>query len=112
MEARGSPPGQAMAEGERMTNPCEIGLKCPFIIKRPFGAEGDDKICTHPYNVIPEDKPFLLIGEADCPMVQFDTPLEDFLCSYAEYNGRVVCLRGDNSHVMALRAQKRGREIE
>lgn len=84
-----------------MTNPCEIGFDCPF---KRVDREESDEICVYPYGVIvPEHETFGIIECVDCPLVGFDTPLEDFLFSYAEFNGRVACVRG----VMATR-----REIE
>lgn len=93
-----------------MTNPCEIGLECPY---KRCNEEGD-YLCVYPCGtIVPEDGVFSMIEEVlDCPLVEFDTPLEDFLFSYAEFNGRVACVEGDSTHAMLLRALKRKRENE
>jgi len=72
-------------EDERMTNPCEIGLSCPF---KRYTEEGD-AVCAYPYGVIiPEDETFGLYDEVDCPIVDPQSPLDTYLMGYAECNGR------------------------
>ena len=75
-----------------MTNPCQIGLKCPY---RRCSEEGDS-ICVYPYGVIvPEDETFGIIEVVDCPLVEPDELLEDFLFRYAEFNGRIMFIEGE-----------------
>lgn len=74
-----------------MTNPCEVGLKCPY---NRCNEEGDF-LCVYPCGtLVPEDETFGSIEEVDCPLVEFDTPLEDFLFNYAEFNGKVMFVEG------------------
>lgn len=55
-----------------MTLPCEVGLRCPYRYKD--GAECDASW----HGRIPDE----------CPIVREGTPLDAYLASYAEHNGR------------------------
>ncbi len=59
-----------------MTNPCQIGLKCPHMIC----AEGD-LVCIHPYTRenCPEDETFGIIECVDCLLVEYPSPIHDLL---------------------------------
>lgn len=63
-----------------MTNPCEIGFKCPHCV---VSREGDP-VCIHPYTIDNcPDKLFDLSDEIDCPLVDYPSPMYDLLDIYA-----------------------------
>lgn len=73
-----------------MTNPCEIGLKCPF---KRLDREESDEICVYPYGVIvPEHETFGIIESVDCPLVEYASDLEHYLLRYADYNGNIAII--------------------
>lgn len=85
-----------------MTNPCEIGLKCPFM----KCSEEGDLICVYPYAVVPEEETFGTIDVVDCSLVEFDSSLEDYLFVYTMENRRVktYCARcGKSGHVYPVK---------
>ena len=61
-----------------MTNPCEIGLKCPFM----KCSEEGDLVCVYPYAVVPEDESFGMIEEVDCGICDLDSELSDLIYAY------------------------------
>lgn len=70
-----------------MTNPCQVGLRCPYM---RINDEGD-ALCVYPCGVIvPDDGVFGMIDSVDCLLVEPDEPLEDFLFTYAEFDGRIA----------------------
>lgn len=73
-----------------MTNPCEIGLTCPY---KRCNEEGD-YLCVYPCGtIVPEDGVFSAIEEVlECPLVDRDSPLEDFLFAYADCNGNIAII--------------------
>ena len=50
-----------------MTKPCEIGLKCPFMV-----------LCAHYIITSPDDQ------EVECPILEPQSPLETFLTEYVD----------------------------
>lgn len=64
-------------EGERVTNPCEIGLDCPYMKY----DEDDDLICVHPC----DDETIGLIEEVDCPLVDYPSVLYDLITMYHSF---------------------------
>lgn len=62
-----------------MTNPCEIGLRCPFM---RYDEDGDS-ICVYPYGVVvPENETFALIECVDCRICDLDSDLSDLIHAY------------------------------
>lgn len=67
-----------------MTNPCEYGLKCPYL-----GCSNDgDLMCCFPWIVgrdtIDEEEEFSLIESADCHVAPVDSTIYKIINSYDE----------------------------
>lgn len=66
-----------------MTNPCEIGLKCPYCFYDEY-----DGYCTYPDIVFEADgETYENVRDTDCPIVEPQSPLCAFLMEYEECNG-------------------------
>ena len=80
-----------------MTNPCEIGFRCPHC---SVSDEGDD-ICIHPYTAkdCPAGELFGMIEETICPLVVYPSPMYDLLDIY-------VCFSHGTSPSEAYEANK------
>lgn len=62
---------------------CQLGFKCPYHRYNDVGIE----FCSYPYIRITdreEDEKFGSPEEVDCPLLDYDTPLDDWRSSYEE----------------------------
>ena len=73
-----------------MTNPCELGMKCPF---HGFDEDGDGA-CFYPYMVgrdtVGEDEYFSLDYEADCQLIDYDSVFYYLINAYGDANQKVL----------------------
>ena len=71
-------------------NPCELGLKCPYM---GYGEDDCEPICCYPLLIkdIPEDceDTFGLVGEVDCGICDYDSTLSMVIDAYA-YNEEIA----------------------
>ena len=61
---------------------CQLGFECPY---HRISEDGD--ICIYPYIRITEreeDETFNFPDESDCPLMDLDSPLEEWRLSYDE----------------------------
>lgn len=60
-----------------MTNPCQIGLKCPY----KAYSEDADLICTYPktQDQCEEDELFSFVDDVDCEIMEEPSLLSDFI---------------------------------
>lgn len=77
--------GEGTQEDGRMTTKqiCQLGFRCPY---HRYSEDGDE-ICIYPYIRITEreeDETFGFPEESDCPLMDYDSPLDDWRMSYEE----------------------------
>ena len=60
-----------------MTNPCQIGLRCPYLAY----TEDAELICTYPKlaKEIDEDEVFGFVDEMECEILEYPSLLSDFI---------------------------------
>lgn len=62
---------------------CQLGFNCPYY---RISDEGDE-VCVYPYIRITEreeDETFGFPDESDCPLMDSDSPLEEWRMKYEE----------------------------
>ncbi len=62
---------------------CQLGFKCPY---HKYSVDGDE-ICTYPYILITEreeDETFGFPEESDCPLMDYESPLENWRIKYED----------------------------
>lgn len=62
---------------------CQLGFNCPYY---RVSEEGDD-ICVYPFIRITEreeNEQFGFPDEGDCPLMDYESPLEEWRMSYEE----------------------------
>ena len=73
-----------------MTNPCELGMKCPY---RGFDDDGDG-VCFYPYIVgrdtVAPDEVYPLDYEANCPLVDCDTVFCNLIDAYGDAEPKIL----------------------
>lgn len=70
-----------------MTNPCQIGFRCPL---RIYKVNGNSICFFHPAEnkeYFPDAEEIPPTEEVDCPLVKFGTPLATYLAEYDRNNG-------------------------
>ena len=62
---------------------CQLGFECPY---HRISEDGDE-ICIYPYIRITEreeDETFSFPEESDCPLMDYESPLENWRMNYEE----------------------------
>lgn len=71
-----------------MRQPCQYGLKCPYL----HLSEGGEELCTFPF-VRPEDDEYGFPEDGDCALMGIDSELYDILFAYERSNTIRVAVR-------------------
>lgn len=68
-----------------MTNPCKLGLKCPYL---GYDAEDGEMFCAYPVLIkdVKEDEYYPLSDECDCGICDYDTELNEVILAYTYYD--------------------------